>query len=394
MADIDIDDFASQSLHGRLSASGSTHTIAAVGMLRSKLKDDVANGQFGPFQFTQPEWDANPDRTNPALGAPFASNMIADWRAQTTVFALMAQRDFAALQAALPQPPAPSSSIESNGRRRPIRRFPPIFRRPAMRPRPRSSAPSMISCRIPPWRRNPSPMQARRWRRRRRAARNHRSRRALKSSQHAVVREHRRESAMSVVPAWLATLREINGTEWAPGDGPSDAIVSWLHYVGSAFSEHGGLLHVRRARGLFLVVRADRGIFLHGRRPASSRYSARPTRHAISVGRSLARLGHAGDPTAAPVTSTVFDFGGGDHHVTLFESDNGNGTWGMPCRQRDSPGPAHEFPEALHHGNPATGRRRVVGRGSQRRDDPCRAVAVSPKPNSARRHQRSEVSHG
>jgi hypothetical protein len=23
----------------------------------------------------------------------------------------------------------------------------------------------------------------------------------------------------------------------------------------------------------------------------------------------------------------VFDFGGGDHHVTLFETDNGDGTW-------------------------------------------------------------------
>src|SRR5258708_11859375 len=36
-----------------------------------------------------------------------------------------------------------------------------------------------------------------------------------------------------------------------------------------------------------------------------------------------------GTPVTAPQPGdvVVFDFGGGDHHVTFFEKDNGNGTW-------------------------------------------------------------------
>src|SRR3984893_17090067 len=106
MADIDIDDFAEQCLTVALQFGINAHYLAAVAMLRSKLKDDIVNGQYGPYLWSQVEWDANPDRTNPALGTPFASDKIKDWRAQVAVFGLMALREYTALQATLGQNPS------------------------------------------------------------------------------------------------------------------------------------------------------------------------------------------------------------------------------------------------------------------------------------------------
>ena len=105
MTDINKDDFASQCVTMALQFGINAHYLAGVAMLRSKLKDDVVNNQFGPYLWTQAEWDANPDRSNPALGRAFPSNAIKDWRAQVSVFALMAQRDYAILQATLGQSP-------------------------------------------------------------------------------------------------------------------------------------------------------------------------------------------------------------------------------------------------------------------------------------------------
>ena len=106
MADIDKDDIADQCLTMALQCGINAHYLAAVAMMRSKLKDDVVNGQFGPYLWSQADWDANPDRTNPALGVAFASNDIKDWRAQVSVFALMAAREFATLHTMLGQNPS------------------------------------------------------------------------------------------------------------------------------------------------------------------------------------------------------------------------------------------------------------------------------------------------
>lgn len=106
MADIDKDDFATQCVTSALQFGINPHYLAAAAMLRSKLKDDVANNQFGPYLWTQAEWDANPDRSNPALGGAFPSSAIKNWRDQVSVFALMSQRDYVTLQSALGQNPS------------------------------------------------------------------------------------------------------------------------------------------------------------------------------------------------------------------------------------------------------------------------------------------------
>ena len=107
MADIDKNDMAFQCVSAATSPPGTNaHYLAAAAMMRSKLKDDAVNGQFGPYMWTQAEWDANPDRTNPALGAPFGSNDVKDWMAQVSVFALNTARDFASLQGTLGHNPS------------------------------------------------------------------------------------------------------------------------------------------------------------------------------------------------------------------------------------------------------------------------------------------------
>jgi hypothetical protein len=37
------------------------------------------------------------------------------------------------------------------------------------------------------------------------------------------------------IPLWLANMRELSGTKWAPGDESNPKIISWLNFIGSAF---------------------------------------------------------------------------------------------------------------------------------------------------------------
>jgi hypothetical protein len=39
------------------------------------------------------------------------------------------------------------------------------------------------------------------------------------------------------IPLWLATMREIAGTRWSPGDGPSSTIVDWTRFIGAKYPE-------------------------------------------------------------------------------------------------------------------------------------------------------------
>jgi hypothetical protein len=36
-------------------------------------------------------------------------------------------------------------------------------------------------------------------------------------------------------PSWLATMREIDSTKWAPDDGPNPTIQEWLEAISSTF---------------------------------------------------------------------------------------------------------------------------------------------------------------
>jgi len=57
--------------------------------------------------------------------------------------------------------------------------------------------------------------------------------------------------------------------------------------------------------------------------------ASRASRARQLIPRFLTRTRQQGTPVTAPQLGDVivFDFGGGDHHVTLFEKDNGDGTW-------------------------------------------------------------------
>ena len=106
MPTIDKDDFADQCVTFALLYGVNAHYVMAAAMIRSKLNNDVIGGKSGPYMWTQAEWDANPDRTNPALGDPLAPEDISDWREQVTVFVLMTLRQFTTLQAKLGQNPS------------------------------------------------------------------------------------------------------------------------------------------------------------------------------------------------------------------------------------------------------------------------------------------------
>lgn len=106
MAGINPEIFANSCVTDAAMFGANAHYVMAVAMLRSQLKDDTKNGKVGPYAWTQAEWDANPDRQNPALGSPFEPGEISDWRAQVSVFALMTVRQFTALQLKLGQNPS------------------------------------------------------------------------------------------------------------------------------------------------------------------------------------------------------------------------------------------------------------------------------------------------
>lgn len=106
MTDIKPRSFAKHCVTVASMFGASAHYVMAVAMLRSQLRDDTTDGKVGPYAWAQAEWDANPDRQNPALGSPFEPAEISDWRAQVSVFTLMTVRQFTALQLKLGQNPS------------------------------------------------------------------------------------------------------------------------------------------------------------------------------------------------------------------------------------------------------------------------------------------------
>ncbi len=132
---------------------------------------------------------------------------------------------------------------------------------------------------------------------------------------------------MANIPPWLATMREIDGTHWAPGDGPNSTILEWLRFVSSAYPNMADYCASVMHDEYFSWCGMTVGYCM-------AKAGIAPVFGAADTSRFLwaaAWLGW-GTPVATPQPGDVlvFDFGGGDHHVTLFESDNGNGTWA--CR--------------------------------------------------------------
>src|SRR5262245_61761381 len=42
------------------------------------------------------------------------------------------------------------------------------------------------------------------------------------------------------IPNWLAVMREVDGTKWAPGDGPNETIQSWLKFIATNYPKMAG----------------------------------------------------------------------------------------------------------------------------------------------------------
>ncbi len=122
----------------------------------------------------------------------------------------------------------------------------------------------------------------------------------------------------------LDVMRQIVGTEWSPSDGPSPVINEWLQFVGATYPQMAGYCASVSNGAYFSWCGATVGYCM-------ARSGILPVFGAVDTNRflyAMAWLGW-GTPVSTPLAGdvVVFDFGGGDHHVTLFVSDNGDSTW-------------------------------------------------------------------
>jgi uncharacterized protein (TIGR02594 family) len=134
-----------------------------------------------------------------------------------------------------------------------------------------------------------------------------------------------RGSFMPDQTPWLTTIRGLDGTKWAPSDGkPNPKIQSWLGDIGAAYPNMAAYCN---------SVVNDDYLSWCGLTVAYCMATAKiaPVFGTTDLTRFLyaaAWLGWGSTVTTPQQGDViVFDFGGGDHHVTLFEKDNGDGTW-------------------------------------------------------------------
>jgi uncharacterized protein (TIGR02594 family) len=125
-------------------------------------------------------------------------------------------------------------------------------------------------------------------------------------------------------PAWIAAMRDLDGTSWAPGDGPNPTILEWLRVISSSYTNMASYCASAMKENYFSWCGLTVGYCM-------TKAGIAPVFGANDTSRFLwaaAWLGW-GTPVSNPQPGdvVVFDFGGGDHHVSLFEKDNGDGTW-------------------------------------------------------------------
>ena len=116
------------------------------------------------------------------------------------------------------------------------------------------------------------------------------------------------------------------GYQWGPSDGESSTINGWLSFIGTSFPETADYCNGETKIGYFSWCGCTVGycIAKAGIRPVYTR--GLDTKSFLWAQAWL----DWGTPVSEPQPGDVlvFDFGHGDHHVTLFDHDNGNGTWG------------------------------------------------------------------
>lgn len=124
--------------------------------------------------------------------------------------------------------------------------------------------------------------------------------------------------------AWLAKMESLDGTKWSPGDGKNPKIESWLSQISAAYPGMKSYCDAAASEQYFSWCGLTVGYCM-----ASSGIA--PVFGTTDTSRFLwaaAWMGW-GTPVSAPQPGDVviFDFGGNDHHVSLFVKDNGNGYW-------------------------------------------------------------------
>lgn len=126
---------------------------------------------------------------------------------------------------------------------------------------------------------------------------------------------------------WLTTMGELDGTNWSPADGkPNPKIQAWLRSIAAAYPNMATYCNA--------VVNDDYFSWC-GLTVAYCMTTAKiaPVFGTTEVTQFLYAAAWLG--WGAPVTDNspkpgdvlIFDFGGGDHHVTLFQKDNGDGSY-------------------------------------------------------------------
>jgi len=126
-------------------------------------------------------------------------------------------------------------------------------------------------------------------------------------------------------PGPLDTMHAILGTKWSPSDGENATINGWLNFVGTSFSEMADYCSGETHIGYFSWCGCTVGFCIAkaGIRPVYTK--GVDTKSFLWAQAWLGWGTPVTDPQPGDVL--VFDFGHGDHHVTLFDHDNGNGTW-------------------------------------------------------------------
>jgi uncharacterized protein (TIGR02594 family) len=131
--------------------------------------------------------------------------------------------------------------------------------------------------------------------------------------------------APSAAPAPLDTMHSILGTKWSTSDGENPTINGWLNFVGTSFPEMADYCNGETHIGYFSWCGCTVGycVAKAGVRPVYTK--GLDTKSFLWAQAWLDWGTPVTDPQSGDVL--VFDFGHGDHHVTLFDHDNGNGTW-------------------------------------------------------------------
>jgi uncharacterized protein (TIGR02594 family) len=119
-------------------------------------------------------------------------------------------------------------------------------------------------------------------------------------------------------------MGSLDGTKWAPGDGKSSTIDSWLDAISQAYPGMKSYCDAEKSLDYFSWCGLTVGYCMAKAGIAPVFGSGDTSRFLYAA----AWMGW-GTPVSNPQPGDVviFDFGNNDHHVTLFVKDNGNGTW-------------------------------------------------------------------